>query len=144
MMDSMIASYESEVEILLFEEVEIVDEEDPDEIDNVSVQTDFSDTEKEIDDSAPTVTLDPNVPYFLEKDGTKWAKHCSARTSETPQHNIVRVFPGVVRHLVTPLDIFGLSFTDEMLNIILESPITSRLHQFRRDIVKKGIVSKRL
>ncbi|KAG5893255.1 hypothetical protein JTB14_019614 [Gonioctena quinquepunctata] len=85
-----VANYGRAVERLqqLFEEGatddEFVDEEDPDEIDNVSTRTDSSDTEEEIDDSASSVILDPDVPYFLGKDGTKWAKHRSARTTKTP------------------------------------------------------------
>ncbi|KAG5895747.1 hypothetical protein JTB14_029517 [Gonioctena quinquepunctata] len=55
----MMPSYESEVERRLFEEVATDDE---------FFRTDFSDTEEEIDDFASTVTLDPNVPYFLAQN----------------------------------------------------------------------------
>ncbi|KAJ8942151.1 hypothetical protein NQ314_010142 [Rhamnusium bicolor] len=141
------ASYEKEVDGLqrLFEEVqtddEPVDEKDPNEIDHVSIETYTSDTEQEIDesDSIASVTVDPNVKYFVGKDGTKWAKHCPSMNIKTAQYTIVKVFPGAnhtLKHLVTPLDIFGSLFRDEIRNIIVESTnikITSVQDRYSRE-----------
>lgn len=126
-------SYEKEVERLLklYEEVETEeeydDEDDGWEKDVVETRSDDSDTEQEFDEAEHQMDIEfpHRVPFLTGKDGiTKWRKHCTVRTVKTRQQNIIKTFPGVkviAKNLKSPLDIWNFFFTDEMLEVIVES-----------------------
>ncbi|KAJ8957291.1 hypothetical protein NQ314_006590 [Rhamnusium bicolor] len=101
-----------------------VDEDEPDNIEVLDINTDF---EQELSDyeKDSTVTSTTREPYFLDKDGsTKWKKHFPSKNVRTRSKNIITHLPrvkGDTKKLKSPIDICKCFIDDDVLDMIVEN-----------------------
>lgn len=128
-------NYEKEQERLLrfFDEVQTSADEGEDsdsslEEDHLEYQDENTDSEQEMSEEESEKRLQPSTrklrePSFIVRDGTRWKKHLNRNLrTRTRSCNIVTQLPGVkgvARHKKTPMEIWSLFITDEMLEKIV-------------------------
>lgn len=142
-------SYEAEQARLLrlLEEVQTDEEvfddesdaEEPDSIEERDVNTD-TEQEAQSEEETEISRKKARIPSFIGRDNTTiWKKHLPPQNVRTRKSNIVLHLPGVrptAKFAKTPLECWALFFTEDLINIIVESTnkyINSIAENFSRE-----------
>nr|XP_022910826.1 piggyBac transposable element-derived protein 4-like [Onthophagus taurus] len=99
------------------------DDSEEEDIDNISVCSDYPDMEQDAEDELEPAEEQTQAKYFFGKDGTKWSKQHPNKKVRTRAENIIIHLPGVkkpAKMAKTPLECFSLFIDEQMIADIVE------------------------